>query len=89
MSAASNRSLLNLEGAGLPLAGVVSVVSLAVAVTIVGSELVHRLDTLEADQDERWGRQDEVIQALEWKLHNPELYVPDPRDQGREITASK
>lgn len=85
MSPAPTKSLINLEGAGLPVAGVVSVVSLAVAVALVGSEMIHRLDALEQKESERWNVQDEVIQALEFKLHNPDLYVPDPRDQTREI----
>jgi len=79
------KPLINLESTGLPMALVMALVVGSVTVGVTGSRIVTRLEALEDVADKRWTRQDAVVNALELKLRNPTLRVPDPRDSTREI----
>lgn len=45
----------------------------------------NRIKILENGVKDRWTRQDEIIQALQTKLRNPDFVVVDPRDQTKTI----
>ena len=70
---------------GLPLAMTVTLVVAAVAFTTTVNDFRYEMADLKKGQADHWRKQDEVIQALELKLNNPSMYVPDPRDQTRPI----
>lgn len=79
------RGLLNLQDTGVPLFLVGALILGSVSIAITGSRLVARLERLENGVADRWTRQNEVVNALELKIRNPDLHVPDPRDPSQEI----